>query len=127
MLDQVRIVYLEKWHELLASVDLTAVVVVVVGVPSLSVQPCGEFYDGFRMAADVHNYYNRQDNILNILEFGDKLATTNPTLEHINAHEQPIYSIHVYLLLVQTFMHISLQKWWTLYLSIEITKNYLVL
>jgi hypothetical protein len=55
MLDQVRIVYLEKWHELLAAVDLT----VVVGVISLSVQPCGDLYDGLRMADDVHNYYNR--------------------------------------------------------------------
>lgn len=90
ILNQVRIAYPDKWHQLLTSVDLTAA-----GVPVSSVRPGGEFYDGLKMAADIHSYYSSLDRVLHLLEFGDNLPSTNPALGHTDANVNSIYNINV--------------------------------
>lgn len=90
ILNQVRVAHPDMWHELLASVDLTAA-----GVPVLSVRAGGEFYDGLKMAADIHSYYSSLDSVLYFLEIGDNLPPTNPALGHTDAHVSSIYSINV--------------------------------
>jgi len=90
ILNQVRIAYPDMWHTLLTSVDLLGAF-----VPVSSVQPGGEFYDGLKMAADIHSYYSNQDSVLHLLEFGDNLPDTNPALGHTDAHVRSIYSINV--------------------------------
>jgi hypothetical protein len=89
ILNQVRIAYPDKCHQLLTSVDLTAA-----GVPVSSVRQGGEFYDGLRMAADIHSYYSSLDRVLHLLEFGDNLASANPALGHSDANVNSIHSIN---------------------------------
>ena len=90
ILNQVRIAYPDMWHKLLTSVDLLGAF-----VPVSSVHPGGEFYDGLKMAADIHSYYSSLDSVLYLLEFGDNLPDTNPALEHTDDHVRSIYSINV--------------------------------
>lgn len=90
VLNQVRIAYPDIWHTLLTSVDLLGAF-----VPVASVRPGGEFYDGLKMAADIHSYYSSLDSVMYLLEFGDNLPATNPALGHTDAHVSSIYSINV--------------------------------
>ncbi|MGN6346764.1 MAG: esterase/lipase family protein [Candidatus Nitrosocosmicus sp.] len=90
ILNQVRIVYPDVWHKLLTSVDLLGAF-----VPVSSVRPGGEFYDGLKMAADIHSYYSSLDSVMYLLEFADNLPNINPALGHTDAHVISIYSINV--------------------------------
>ena len=90
ILNQVRIAYPDMWHTLLTSVDLLGAF-----VPVSSVRPGGEFYDGLKMAADIHSYYSSLDSVMYLLEFGDNLPDTNAALGHTDAHVSSIYSINV--------------------------------
>jgi hypothetical protein len=55
------------------------------------VQARGQFHDGLVMAADIHNYYSSEDAVLNLLEVGDNLPSTNPALGHTNVHINSIF------------------------------------
>ena len=114
ILDQYRIAFPDRWHTLITSVDLMAA-----GVPASSVSNTGEFHNGLKMAADIHNYYSGKDPILNILELIENLTSNNPALGHTSAPTSSIYSINVtdiigedhHAYLSPSFMKLVMNNW----------------